>query len=194
MERPEIVLFFDYVDPLSYLLEHELREMDRGSHPSLGIERVPLELCPPPKPLLDPEQPAWAGRWKEAETAGSDLGLVLAEPTLLPWTRKAHELVFHAADHGKGPEIHQAVFDAVFVHGRDVGRIDVLVDIARASGLDGMETKAVLDVDKHAGSVEASRSRAQDAGVDDPPVLLAHGEILRGFHNRDALRTFLCSP
>jgi hypothetical protein len=54
MESQKISLFFDYVDPLSYLLDHALRELEGTGSTSYRIERIPFELRPPPDPLLDP--------------------------------------------------------------------------------------------------------------------------------------------
>lgn len=187
-------LFFDYVDPLSYLLDHALRELGDAVIDGHRIERIPFELQPPPDPLLDPTTGEWARRWAEAKRAAVDLGLDLEELPLVPWTRKAHELVLHAAQHGKGDEVHRAVFRGVFEEGRDIGRIDLLVGIARDSGLDPVEASTVLGVDKFAAAVEASRSMALSLGVVAPPTLVAHGQLLQGFHNRDDLRTFLCPP
>jgi predicted DsbA family dithiol-disulfide isomerase len=83
------------------------------------------------------------------------------------------------------------VFDAVFVQGKDVGRVDVLVGLARALGMDAVEAKVVLDVDRYAEDVMALRLTAAEAGVAEPPAVVLGSEVLRGFHNRDALRTFL---
>ncbi|MDP2958674.1 MAG: DsbA family protein [Longimicrobiales bacterium] len=190
MEPRPPVFFFDYLDPLSYLVDRELASIEDGA----GVRsprRVPLELRPPPAPLLDPDGPEWGARWALAGEAASALGVPLLEPPLLPWTRKAHELVLHAAAKGLGAAAHQAVFEAVFLHGKDVGRVDVLVGLAQALGMDAMEAKVVLDVDRWAEDVAALRHAATEAGVAEPPALVLGSEILRGFHNRDALRTFL---
>jgi predicted DsbA family dithiol-disulfide isomerase len=181
--------YFDYIDPLSYLLD---RELDAA----LGIgglpepRRHPLELRTPPDPLLDPDGAWWRERWQAAVTAAAADGVRLAEPRILPWTRKAHELVAHARAAGVGPDAHRAVFRAAFAHGHDIGRVDVLVGIARELGLETTEAKAVLDVDRYADEVAGQRPEAV-AAVGEPPALVHGGEVLRGFHNRDALRTFL---
>jgi predicted DsbA family dithiol-disulfide isomerase len=160
---PSPVFFFDYLDPLSYLQERELRSL--ADTPGLPrIRRVPVELRPPPVPLLDPDGPEWRDRWSRARREANALGIALAEPPILFWTRKAHELVLHAAARGLEDAVHRALFDAVFVEGRDIGRIDVLVSLGR----------------------EAERS-----GVAEPPAVALGAETLRGFHNRDALRTLL---
>ena len=129
------LLFFDYVDPLSYLLERELS----GLLPELAVAplcRVPLELRPPPGPMLDPESEEWTERWSASCALAADRDLHLRDPAIVPWTRKAHELVLHADSEGLGDGAHRALFDAFFLEGRDIGRVDVLVEIARSLGED----------------------------------------------------------
>jgi predicted DsbA family dithiol-disulfide isomerase len=192
MDASDIRFFFDYVDPLSYLEELELGSLEEDGLPS--IARVPFEIRPPPREMLDPDGEEWRSLWRRATSAAGDVGVRLTEPPLLPWTRKAHELALHAGERGLGPEAHRAIFDAVFTRGADVGRVDVLVGIAEALGMDRMETKVVLDVDRHAARVEALRDAASAAGVVGTPTLSRPGRTLQGFHNRDTVRTFLRSP
>lgn len=195
MHPSPVSFLFDYLDPLSYLIHGELGEL-AGSGDSAGLDGVsfryvPLELRPPPAPLLDPDSDPWLARWREATTAGEALGVRLVLPGILPWSRKAHELALHAMEKGVGPAVHDVLFEAVFVRGDDVGRVDVLVGIARRLGMDGTEAKAVLDVDRFTGQVAALRAEAAAAGVSNPPALVSGGRLLQGFHNRGALRTFL---
>jgi len=181
---------FDYLDPLSYLVQGELDALvDGGAIPA--PRRLPLELRPPPSPHLDPEGEPWRTLWARGAGVAAALGVPLVEPPLVPWTRKAHEFARHAEEKGVGDEAHRLVFDAVFRRGRDVGRVDVLVELARELGLDAQEAKAVLDVDRFAAEVEALGAEARAAGAASPPTLLLGERALEGFHNRDALRTFL---
>lgn len=185
MIAPRPRFFFDLVDPLSYLVERELDTLDAGGR----VDRVPLELRPPPAPLIDPDDPAWRDRWTTAVAAAR--GVELRAPSLVPWTRKALELVLHARELGREDDVRRALFVAGLEEGRDLGRVDVLVEIARDLGLDHSRAKAVLDVDRHAEAVRAARVEAAHLGVAEPPALVAGGHVLRGFHNRDALDTFL---
>jgi predicted DsbA family dithiol-disulfide isomerase len=99
-------------------------------------------------------------------------------------------LVAHARAAGLSLQAHRAVFEAMFQRGEDIGRVDVLVSVAASLGLDPTETKAVLDVDRYTQDVAAlSAQAATSAG--EPPVLSFGDRVLRGFHNRDAVRTFL---
>jgi predicted DsbA family dithiol-disulfide isomerase len=186
------ILFFDYVDPLSYLLERELS----GLLPELAVpplRHVPLELRPPPGPMLDPEGEGWTERWNASRALAEDRHIRFPDPAVVPWTRKAHELVLHAESQGLGAGAHSALFDAFLLEGRDIGRVDVLVEIARSLGLDQTGAKAVLDVDRYSDEVSSLGESARALGIDAPPAFALGDAILQGFHNRDALRTFLCS-
>ena len=103
------------------------------------------------------------------EEEGKRLGVNLKLPWIVPWSRKAHELASVAEKEGCFLEIHESLFRAYLSEGRDIGRVDVLVDLARKSGLDPMEIKAALDVDAERDSVLERRKRALEAGGHEPP-------------------------
>jgi 2-hydroxychromene-2-carboxylate isomerase len=185
-DRP--VLYFDFIDPLSRLMGGEL-----ASIPEIGPRGFawrPLEMRPPPAPLTTLEDPSMADLW--ADVGATDpQGRRYAPPLLVPWTRKAHELVLHAGASDMDREVRELVFDAYLVEGRDIGRVDVLVELARSAGLDATETKAVLDVDRYEAEVAEAQAAARKRGIDAPPALEHAGRTLRGFHNAAAIRTFL---
>ena len=185
----DLRLFFDYVDPASFLLERRLRESVSSTAFVLVLE--PFELSPPPTPLLDPEEGTWIRFWEAMEEEGKGLGVSLKRPWIVPWSRKAHELASVAEKEGCSLEIHDSLFRAYLSEGRDIGRVDVLVDLARKHGLDPMETKAALDVDAQRESVLEKRQRALDAGVTRPPTLVWQGRRMDGYPDDRTLREFL---
>ena len=181
-------LFFDYVDPLSYLLDRALVEIEDVG--DLSVRREPFEIRPPPAAMLDPDEKSWRDRWESAirmETAGSPL----IRPRIVPWTRKAHELALHAREHGCFRDVHDALFRVYLQEGKDIGRIDVLLEIGVSCGLDHLETKAVLDVDRYAEAVEAATSSALARGVTEVPCLRLGERALTGYPGEEALRAFL---
>jgi predicted DsbA family dithiol-disulfide isomerase len=192
MSNPPAAFYFDFIDPLSYLFEIELGSVVGPTDER--VARIGFEIRPPPTPLTDIDDPAIASRWDVGRVVADELGLSLSPPRLVPWSRKAHELHLYAASRDLGPNIRAAVFDAYFVAGHDIGRIDVLVEVGRSAGLDVTETKAVLDVDRFEADVTAARDRAASAGVGDAPVLVLGAARLEGFHNRSTLGTFLRDP
>jgi len=190
MNGPRLLrLFYDYVDPASYLLEHRLRGLEDSTPFSLVLES--FELSSPPAVLIDPEEVGWARHWEAMEEAGAGLGIELKRPRIVPWSRKAHELAVLAGKEGCFPEIHDSLCRAYLSERMDIGRVDVLVDLARRHGLDPMKTKVALDVDLHRESVLRKRQEGMDAGVTRPPALLWQGRRMDGYPDDRTLREFL---
>jgi predicted DsbA family dithiol-disulfide isomerase len=186
---PSATLYFDFIDPLSFLLERELLAVEQRT--GWSVDRIGIEISPPPNPLAAPDDPLWATRWEQASAIAAEMGVALTKPRVVPWSRKAHELLRHAEATGKGAEIREAVFRAYFLEGQDIGRVDVLVAQARDAGLDVTESKAVLDVDRFGEDVSGRRDAAVRAGVHTVPLLVSGPRRLEGFHNRASLSTFL---
>lgn len=185
------VLYFDFVDPISYLLEGEVSAVE--AQLDVQVKRVGVEINPPPYPLGAPGDDLWEPRWAEATEIAERLDRPLPLPSLVPWSRKAHELVEHARETAEDRvvELRRAIFRAYFEEGRDIGRVDVLVALADAVGLDRTEAKAVLDVDRFGDDVARRRNEVVGAGLRVIPTLEAGDRRFEGFHNRASLRTFL---
>jgi predicted DsbA family dithiol-disulfide isomerase len=86
--------------------------------------------------------------WKERiYPMAEKLGVYMKLPTVspYPYTNLAFQGLEFAKDHRKGNEYNDAVFRAFFQQSRDIGRIDVLADIAKEVGLDSEQFRAALD-------------------------------------------------
>lgn len=181
--------FFDYVDPASFLIERHLTALD--DEVPVGVDRVPFELCPPPKDLIDPATAPWRARWQQARTEVESAGISLATPRFVPWTRKAHEFALLAREEQRFDSVHRALFEAFHIEGRDLGRVDVLLQIAVHHGMDLTRTKVVLDADRFAHAVEQTRAESERLGVPGVPALLAGHRWLVGLQDSDTLLAFL---
>lgn len=167
MAAVPLVVFFDFACPFSYVTEAQVRRMERDGE--VQVTRLAYELHPAPAPL-----PAVDSGWMDAlRPLAEELGLPLAAPAVPVRTRKAHEAARFAEHKGVGAPMREAIFRAYFAEGRDIGRIDVLVDLAVSLGLDLTETKVVLDVDSASGRIDAEREAAVNAGVTGTPTLVA---------------------
>jgi len=197
LERPmserRAQLYFDFVDPISYLLEIEVQKVE--STLSWDFERIGFELRPPPLSVLTWEDPILSSRMIKARKLATDIELTLNPPRLIPWSRKAHELYLWATNNGMGAEARSAIFEAYFLHGVDVGRIDELVAVACTLGLDPTETKAVLDVDRFGNTVVLARRKAESKQISELPTIVGpRNQHIQGFHNERDLSTLLGSP
>lgn len=185
-------IYFDFVDPLSFVASHALgKQPEDVSEPPPTLEWAGFELRPPPAPLTDVRDPMWTARWKKAIAQAATLQLSFDPPPIVPWTRKAHELHTYGHGEGLGGHLRSSIFEAYFSEGRDIGRVDVLVEIARAVGLDPTATKAVLDVDRHEADVASVRREAEALGVVDVPSRSINGRLVEGFPDPTDLGTLL---
>lgn len=184
-----IRLYFDFIDPRCWLYGRTVQQL--ASEAGRPVHWVPFELNPPPSPMVGIEDPLVRERWAKALDQSAAHEVELLRPAYAPWTRKAHELVEHATEEGVGEQVRSAIFRSHLAEGADIGRIDVLVEIAVQAGLDRTHAKAVLDVDRHEETVAAHSVDAKAAGVEDCPTLVWQGEVLAGFHAASIVRTFL---
>jgi predicted DsbA family dithiol-disulfide isomerase len=88
-----------------------------------------------------------------------------------------------------------ALFATHFAAGRDIGRIDVLVEVGRALDLDASELKAGLDVDRWSAQVEREDAEARRLRIDRFPALIVGGgrdaRLLLGPQDLGSLRSAL---
>lgn len=168
MAAVPVVVFSDFACPFSYVTEAALRRMEAGGE----IESTCLayELFPVPAPL-----PASVdGGWMDAlRPLAEELGIALRVPPAPVRTAKAHEAAAFAGARGVGPALRDAIFAAYFGEGRDIARIDVLVELGAALGLDPSELKVVLDVDSLSPRIQAEQDAARRAGVEGTPTVVA---------------------
>jgi predicted DsbA family dithiol-disulfide isomerase len=186
IRRVGIELFADYVCPFSYLA-------------GLGVERVSAEMgitpvwrafeLRPPGTAL--QQPPTDAEWRLVEAVAGDAGVAINRPAFVPRTRKAHEATRHAATLGLATVLQRAIYDAYFLNGADIGRIDVLVDIAGTTGMDRLALKVALDIDAHSDEVAADRELAEKLEITGTPAYVAGNDVRIGLLTDEHLRTWL---
>lgn len=181
MTTPPPVIYFDFVDPGSRLAAHLADDAGAAG----AVRWRGLEVRPPPNPLIDPAAPTWRNHHARIAGLAHGFGIPMRTPDLIPWTRKAHELTEFARDRDCYHGVRRALFEAHFVDRIDIGRIDLLVEIAHRAGLDRTEARAVLDVDRYTDVVLGHREAAAADEVGMVPALVAGGRSLEGLAGPD---------
>ena len=108
-------------------------------------------------------------------------GLPLAERTRTYNSRLAQELGKWAETLGKGDRFRKAIYQAYFVNGVNIAKVDELVRIAESVGLPGHEARVVLTTGSFAAAVDADWQRARELGVTAVPTHICQGKWLEGF-------------
>ncbi len=189
----DIEIWLDYVDPASWVVYRRLRAATApgGDFEDHVVRVRGREVRTPSMPRLDPTSDVWLRYVASIREVAADELADYQPPVTLPHTRKAHELAIHAAARDSRAGVDSAIFHAALVEGRDVGRVDVLVDIAVDAGLDRSEARAVLDVDRYTDEVARLRELAESRGVVGVPTLVHAGRPLKGVRTTDEIRAWL---
>ncbi len=123
---------------------------------------------------------------EEAAAEGIELRYDLIERT--PNTLLAHRLLELGFAHGCQHELAEALFQAYFCDGRDVGDPDTLVAIAADTGIEAQTAQAYLTSEAGLDEVQAQLARAPDVGVSGVPgYYLAESFLLPGAQSADTM-------
>ena len=95
-----------------------------------------------------------------------------------PNTRAAHRLIDHAGKSGDQNAVVDALFAAYFVDGRDIGNIDVLIDLAVQAGLDQTAVAELLASTHGEADIETQEHHAHALGIDGVPAFILNGRLL----------------
>ena len=123
----------------------------------------------------------------------AELQLPFGDRTHTYNSRNAQELGKWAEKQGVIEPFHDAVYRAYFVDGKNIARIDVLLEIAASLGLDEAEAKQVLVEKRCAAAVDTDWEKAYAAGVTAVPTTIYKGRSLVGFNPYQAFDN-LISP
>ena len=119
------------------------------------------------------------------------LGVYMKLPTVspYPYTNLAFQGLEFAKDRGKGAEYNDAVFRAFFQQSRDIGRIDVLADIAKEVGLYPEQFQAVLEQGNYRDRVQQLlRTAYERIGVTAVPTMIIGRQRLEGLYPEDSIK------
>lgn len=172
-----IEVWSDYVCPFCVLEEPVLDQVREVYGDGVEIEWRAYELRPDPVPTLDPDGEYLHSIWARAVyPMAEQRGMPLRLPPVQPRSRLAHEAERFARAAGHGDAMRRALFRAFFEDGRDIGRVDELVDIARGVGVDGDALRDALERGEYAGAVVADRRMAEEIGIQGVPAMLVARE------------------
>ena len=109
--------------------------------------------------------------------AGAEEGIAFAFERMprTPNTFASHRLVDYAAREGRQDEAVEALFQAVFVDGRDIGDFETLVDIGAECGIDPVALAEHLAGTEGSGDLRAEEERSRRMGVTGVPCFIIGG-------------------
>jgi predicted DsbA family dithiol-disulfide isomerase len=131
------------------------------------------------------------GMKKRLRQVADDLGLPLGDRKKTFNSRLAQELAKWAEVQGKGDPFHAAVFRAYYVDGKNIGKVDELVQLALSLGLSEKEARHVLESRAFKEAVDADWSRSRALGITAVPTFLVGRQAIVGFQPYEVLDKLL---
>ena len=182
-------IFSDPVCPWCHIGKAQLdRALERaGDHP-FTIEWHPFQLNPEmPAEGMDRRaylEAKFGGREsavrayvpvaERAEKAGLKIDLEAIERT--PNTVDAHRLIHWAGIEGRQSFVVQRLFEAYFRDGRDIGRHEVLCDVAEGADMDAAVVARLLASDADRAEIRARDAEARKMGINAVPTFIVAGQ------------------
>ncbi|KPQ08426.1 MAG: putative dithiol-disulfide isomerase involved in polyketide biosynthesis [Rhodobacteraceae bacterium HLUCCA12] len=104
------------------------------------------------------------------------LPLDLARITRTPATRNAHRLIHWADQEGRQSAMVSALFRAYFVEGADIGKPEVLTELAQKAGLDGAMMARLLATDADLDEIRSRDREIRARGLEGVPAFVIAGQ------------------
>jgi predicted DsbA family dithiol-disulfide isomerase len=127
-----------------------------------------------------------AARRRLEQEAGR-LGLPYGDRQMTYNSRKAQELGKWAEARGEGAAYHASVFEAYFVHGRNIALTAELLTLCDNIGLPAEAAAAALNDPRYAAAVDRDWQRSRGEGITAAPTFIAGGRRLVGAHPYTAI-------
>ncbi len=181
-------VFTDYVCPWCYLGDNRVKTLKQNYDIIVRLVHFPLH----------PDTPA-EGRAREDFKARNTRMQGLMEAEGLPYSVRSHtynsrlaqEIGTWAEAQSGGNAIHDKFFEAYFVDCRNIGDVDVIIDIVKSVGLDEQQARAVLAERRFKDAVDADWEKSRSYGVTGVPTFFSNGKGLVGAQPYEALERFM---
>ncbi|MEU7586405.1 DsbA family oxidoreductase [Micromonospora sp. NPDC049230] len=183
----EIEIYADVVCPWCYIGKRRLDEALASYPGEVTVHYRPFQLDPSPVPEPLPVVQALAGKFGGPErarqvfahvtqvAAGDGLHLDY-DRAVTANTFDAHRLVSWATDQGRAAEMVEALYQAHFHHGVDVGSRAALATLAGEIGLDAADARRFLDSDERVTDVADELAAARSLGITSVPTFVLAGK------------------
>jgi predicted DsbA family dithiol-disulfide isomerase len=175
----KIMVFSDYICPFCYIGIETLRKVQpevppftlewKGFqiHPEYPAAGIPIE-----QRIAQYGQGRYAAIWRNILALAEGIGLEMNPPPVLTNSLMALEATEYARDQGKEKAFSNAVYQAYFQRGQNIGDLDVILSLAEQADLNPAEVQDHLKGGTYSARIEASHQEARAFGVSGVPTFI----------------------
>jgi predicted DsbA family dithiol-disulfide isomerase len=130
--------------------------------------------------------------YENLRAQGKAVGVVFGNLKVLSNSKLALMASEYARDLGRYDSFHENIFHAYFTEGQDIGRLDVITDVAGKSGLDEKETLSAVRNGRYASRLNETRKEGQLIGLTGIPLFVIENKYqITGAQPIETFRSYL---
>ena len=118
-------------------------------------------------------------------------GLAYNDRTHTYNSRLAQEVGMWAESQMMADNIHDKFYQAYFVEGRNIGDIEVIIEIIKSIGLDEDEGRAIIAERRYADGVDSNWTKSRNNNIYGVPTYAIDGHTLGGAQPYNVLQEFM---
>ncbi|MGO9264762.1 MAG: DsbA family protein [Candidatus Binataceae bacterium] len=190
-----VIVFADFICPYSYIALDQMEDLTRDYNVELLWRPHWLH---PEVPTTGAAMPAQAAPEERRERTLAWLREMAPEraarmrfPDKLQFSLFAFEALEFAQDRGLALPFKTAVFEALWIEGRDIGQFSTLQAAANKVGLDSEELGRALSRQSYRKRVHDALQLARDAGVTKTPTFVLGSYRIAGWHYYEVFQTVM---
>jgi predicted DsbA family dithiol-disulfide isomerase len=160
------------------------------------VEWKGLEIHPNLPPLGRPREQLFKDDFQRMveesmNVLADEVGLEMRLPTLISNTHLALEAAEFARENGGFDAFHRRLFEAYLQDGKNIGDVEVLVNLADELGLDGEALRQALAEHRYQARLQQVSQEAARLGIRSTPTFVVGDQRVSGADNYELLRKFL---
>lgn len=190
----EVFLYGEYGCPFTYVTDGRLRSLADAEGLLLRWRPLSARRTLPTDGLSVKESGHAPGEWeaagRELAAQAAELDLPFEMPDILVNSHEALQASEFARDLGRDAfrRLHDALFRAYLVEGRNLGRREVLIEVADEVGLDAGALADALEDGRYEEELRLVSREAERYGIDATPTMLFERHQLVGCAPADVMR------
>lgn len=196
MNFKTFTIFSDYICPFCYLAKTQLDRVVREV--GLKVEWREMEIHPetPPQGLPDKylDDPRYRNAWAAVERIGDEYGVEIRQPRVGANSHLAILTGEFAKERGRFDEVHDRIFRAYWLEGKNVGDLTVLTEIVERVGFEARDLRAYLESGRGEERLTLNQQEAERFGVHAVPSFFWLNRRLTGTTPYSNLLKFISEP
>jgi predicted DsbA family dithiol-disulfide isomerase len=189
-----VVMFADFICPYCYIGQERMEQLARDYdvvpqwRPYWLHPETPLQGARLPQ-TADPDRARTTLEW--LQEMAPEKAARIRFPGKLQYSFLAFEAVEFAQDRGLALRFTSAVYDALWVQGRDIAQVSTLQEAAAGAGLDAEEMGRALRERGYMERALRAVAASKDAGVTSTPTYILGRTAIKGWHYYEVFQTVM---